>query len=81
MVIKLDYKSLVKYLISGIISFGILHILVEQFLDYRISIFEFLPELLLFVAVGIGLYLGITCSIDKKTRKLFKAIISEIKQK
>lgn len=81
MMIKLDYKSLVKYLISGIISFGILHILVEQFLDYRISIFEFLPELLLFVAVGIGLYLGITYSIDKKTRELFKAIVSEIRQK
>ena len=81
MVIKVDYKSLVKYLISGIISFGILHILVEQFLDYRISIFEFLPELLLFVATGVGLYFGITYSIDKKTRKLFKAIISEIKQK
>lgn len=79
--LKLDYKSIFKYLSASVVSFGILHLMIEQFLNYRISIFEFLPELILFASIGIALYIGITYVIDKKTRILFKAILSEIKRK
>lgn len=79
--LKLDYKSIFKYLSASVVSFGILHLMIEQFLNYRINIFEFLPELILFASIGIALYIGITYVIDKKTRILFKAIFSEIKRK
>ena len=79
--LKLDYKSIFKYLSASVVSFGILYLMIERFLNYRISIFEFLPELLLFASIGIALYIGITYVIDKKTRILFKAILSEIKRK
>jgi len=49
--------------------------------DINENTFEFLPGLLLFVILGIGSYLGITFLIDLKTRKFFKAVILEIKDK
>lgn len=78
-VIKMNYLLISKYVFAAIISFGILYFLVEKFLNYKISIFEFLPDLLVYTGIGICLYLGITYAIDKKTRNLFLAIINEVR--
>lgn len=79
--LNLDYKSILKYFVAGLGSFGFMYILTEKFLIYKNSIFEFLPNLLLFVAIGIAIYLVTTYFVDLRTRNLFKSIINEIVKK
>lgn len=79
--LRLDFKGICKYLGSAVLVFTVLFFLVENYLEYKISIFEFLPNLMLFAAGGIGGYLLITYLIDSKTRQLFHAIINELKRK
>jgi len=79
--LKIDWKSLSKYLLSSIVVFGILYYMINEFLSYKISIFEFLPELIMWIFLGVGAYLGLTYIIDKKTRILFKSIINEFIKK
>jgi len=63
------------------VSFGITHIFMDKFLIFDESIFNFLPNLMLFVIFGLINYLLVTYLIDKKTRQLFKKIIKEIRGK
>lgn len=79
--LTLEFKSIFKYLLISVGVFGMTYLLTEHFLDYKKNIFEFLPELLLFVTLGIGFYLTITYFVDSRTKKLFKAILEEIKNK
>ena len=78
---KFDMKTIFKYLLSSVFVFGSTFILMEEFLEYKESIFQFLPEFLLFIALGILSYLVITYMIDSKTKTLFKSVIREIKNK
>ena len=80
-ILKLDFSSMSKYLLVSVGIFGITYILSERFLEYTNNIFEFLPNFLFFVVLGIGGYLGITYIVDSRTRKLFHAVIQEIKNK
>jgi O-antigen/teichoic acid export membrane protein len=77
---SIDWESVIKYFGSSIVSFGITYILLQEFLSYKNSIFEFIPNLFLFALVGIGLYFLMTYIIDHKTRKLLQAIIKEMKK-
>ena len=47
---------------------------------YNPDLIQFIPNLLLFIAVGVIGYLAITYLIDSKIRILFNAIFSEIKR-
>jgi O-antigen/teichoic acid export membrane protein len=78
--LKFDY-NVIKYIITVIVIFIPLSILTETYLEYNERILHFLPNLLLFVGLGITLYLSITYLVDNKTRVLFNAIIQEIKKK
>ena len=78
---KIEVKSIIKYLFASIISFGSGFFLMEKFLNYNESIFEFLPQLLPIMILSVVSYVLITNLIDVKTRKLFKSIILEIKKK
>lgn len=79
--LNLDKKIILKYFVASLLAFGITHILIDNFLEYHETIFEFLPNLLLFAIIGIGIYFGITYLIDNRTRKLTKAILIELKRK
>lgn len=79
--LKIDWGSFTKYLISSIFVFGILYYLINEFLDYKVSIFEFLPDLIAWVIIAGLAYLGLTYIIDQKTRNLFKSIINELVRK
>lgn len=79
--IKIDFKSMGKYLAVCISVFGPIFLLIEKYLKYDERIVEFLPDLLMFVGLGVGGYLLLTYAIDFKTRKLFQAIICEIRNK
>ena len=53
----------------------------EKFLVYETSNFQFLPNLIPFLLLGISAYFGLTYLTDKKTKKLYHAILSEIRRK
>ena len=78
--LNFEIKSIVKYLISGIISFSFVYLLSEKFLVYNESLIEFLPQVLIFISLGIAMYLVISVVIDNKIRDLIKSIIAEIKK-
>lgn len=79
--LKLEKLSITKYAVTTILVFVPLYFLMKQYLVYEISIFDFLPNLVLFVAIGIISYIGITFFIDNKTKNLVYGIINEIKGK
>ncbi len=78
---KINVRSIFKYFSASILAFGFTFVLMEKYLVYKVSIFEFLPDLILFVGLAIGGYLTLTYIIDSKTRILFKSVIKEIKNK
>ena len=77
--IKIDYISLVKYAIASLIAFIPVYFLMEEFLQYQTSIFEFLPDLILYLILATLGYLGVTYLIDSRTRKLFKSVLGEFR--
>lgn len=77
--LTLDLGSIFKYLLISIVVFGMIYLLTEEFLDYKQNVFEFVPNLLIFVGLGIGSYLLATYLVDTKTRNLFKAIVKEVR--
>jgi len=77
--ISVDVKSVLKYILVGIIVFSVSVIITEEFLIYNNSILEFLPQLLLFIIIPITSYIIITYIIDKRIKNLIHAIIKEIK--
>jgi len=79
--VAIDITGILKYLSVCVGSFGITYYLTELFLEYTNNIFIFIPNVLLFVIIGLGLYLVITYFVDYRTRILFKAILKEIKSK
>lgn len=70
-----------KYTGSTLAFVGIFFLTSDSLIQYHISIFEFLPGVIIQLALCSGIYLLITFVIDQKTRILFKSIILEIKSK
>ena len=79
--IKIDIKSLLKYLLVSIVIFSLISIVMEENLEYNKSIFEFLPSVVIYGIVGIIGYLGVTYLIDYRTKIMIKAIITELLKK
>jgi len=79
--LSLDIIAIMKYLVISIGVFGGVCLLMDEFLEYEPEILEFLPNLIPFLILGVSAYFGLTYLTDKATRKLFKAIILEIKRK
>ena len=50
----------------------------DYILNYEISIYKFLPTLILQLVISIGIYIGITLIIDKEVKILFKSILKRI---
>lgn len=72
------YVNTIKY-ICATIAFVIIFIFTSEFIiEYQQSIFDYLPGVILELAICIGVYLLITYLIDNKTRNLFKLILNEI---
>jgi hypothetical protein len=79
--INLAHPSIIKYLLTSLGIFGFSYVLIDNFLIYHESIFDFLPELILYILVSVSLYLGITYFIDNKTKNLFVSIYNELLKK
>ena len=76
-----DLKRILKFLIVCIAMSILTHFLLEQFITYTPDLYLFLPNVLLLIIFGVGIYLISTYIIDSKTRYLFSAIIGEIIKK
>lgn len=76
-----EFVYIIKYFLVSIIAFGSTYLLSTQFLEFQKDLFKFLPNLLVFIGLGIITYIIITFVIDQKTRQLVKAIINEFKTK
>ena len=78
--LSLDISRIFKFLLVSIVIFGLVFFLSEEFLEYNNDVFEFIPSVLCFVLLGIVGYLVLTYAVDSRTRKLFKAVIDEVKK-
>ena len=78
--LSIDAKTSVKYLLTSILVFGIVYLITEEFLVYHESIFHFLPNLILYIGLGVLMYALITLSIDLRNRNLATSIIKELKK-
>jgi len=79
--IQLDLKPILKYLIVCAFIFIPLYFITEIYLEYNNEIVKFLPNLLMYVAIGITSYAILTYLIDSKTRIFYNSIIQEITKK
>ena len=77
-ILKLEFVTILKYAFTSVVTFGIMYYFMERYLEYENKIFEFLPNLLMFSIIGVIGYIGITYLIDKRTKRLIKAVINEI---
>lgn len=79
--LSIPYVEILKYMVATI-GFVIVFLFTsESIIQFEISIYDFLPGLFAQLAICIGIYLGITYLIDKKTRMFFKAILMELTTK
>ena len=67
-----------KYIGSTLLFILAFFLLSDSIINYEISIFKFLPSLILQLAICIAIYLLTTYVIDKKTRIFFKTILDEL---
>jgi len=67
-----------KYIASTLLFILVFFLISDSIIEYEISIFQFLPGLILQLAICIGIYLLTTYVFDKKTRILFKTVYDEL---
>jgi len=54
------------------------YVIIDNYLEYSESVFDFLPQFIPIVILGVTIYFGIVYLIDKSARNLFKSIWREI---
>jgi len=79
--ISFEIISIVKYVIIGFIVFGLMHILIENFVTYDQALINFIPQLIPLIISAFGLYVIITYITDKQSKILVNAVIDAIKNK
>jgi O-antigen/teichoic acid export membrane protein len=80
MYFKLNIKSISKYLLVGIVVFGSMFVLTQNYFNYDEDIYNLILKLLLVILIGFGSYSLGTYVLDLKVRNLFQSIFSEIKK-
>ena len=72
---------ILKYLVISLVVFSLTYYLIEQFLEYDNNNFVFIPNVLLFIMIGIFGYISITYLVDSRTKQLVSEIINELKER
>ena len=75
---RVPYESILRHIVGGSGMVLVFLLTNEHIVAFDVNIYSYLPSLLLEVALCCAIYIGITYAIDHKTRKLFRAILSEI---
>lgn len=75
------YLQTIKY-IGATSAFVIVFIFTsDSILNYEESIYDYLPSFIAQLLICVGIYVGITYLIDKRTRNILKIILTEITSK
>jgi len=72
-------KETSKYILGTLGFIAVFFLTSDYFISYEISIYAFLPGVIIQFIICSLTYLGITYLIDEKTRILVKSVINEIK--
>ena len=76
---SLPIKEITKYSFATIIFVLVYFVTSDFIIDYKISIYEFLPGLFIQMIICASIYLSITFLIDKKTRIIVSKVVKEIR--
>ncbi len=76
-----DFKKITKFFVVSIITYITFNFLIEQSLIFTENIYQFLPNLLLYIFSLIGMYCIITYLTDSKIKTLFNSIIQVVVNK
>lgn len=79
--ISFPLKETIMYGAVTLLAGTISYVIIDNYLEYSESIFDFLPQFIPIVILGGTIYFGIIYLIDKSTRNLFKSIWREILKK
>ena len=79
--ITFELSMIFKYFAISLVVFGLIYYLTEQFLEYNSNVFVFVPNVLLFVIIGVLGYISITYLVDSRTKQLVSEIINELKER
>ena len=79
--ITFEFSIILKYFAMSLVVFGLIYYLIEQFLEYNSNVFVFVPNVLLFVIIGVLGYISITYLVDSRTKQLVSEIINELKER
>ena len=74
-------KAVLKYLVSAMITFSLIYVLIENYLVYHEAVFDFVPQVLIYLSFSVVIYFILTYLLDNKTRILTSSIINEIRKK
>jgi hypothetical protein len=78
--ITLPGNVTLKYIIFGIVSSGVTYFLVENYVVYTESVYDFVPQLIPLFLINVILYFGLCYIFDPSTKKLTHLIINEFKK-
>ena len=73
--------AILRYLAGGAGIVAVFMLTNEHIVEFETSIYSYAPSLLLELFLCCATYLGITYTIDCKTRRLFRLILSEISRR
>ena len=75
---RVQHGSILRYVAGGAGMAAVFLLTHDRVVVFDVSIYAYLPGLLLELAICCAAYLGITYAIDRKTKRLFGMILSEI---
>lgn len=76
----LPIKNISKYIVTTIISSIPTYLFIENYLVYKESIFDFIPEIIPYLIFYVSIYISIIYLWDRETRQFLKSIIDELRK-
>ena len=78
---RVQFSAILRYLAGGAGIAAVFILTNEHIVEFEVSIYSYVPGLLLELLLCCAAYLGITYAIDYKTRRLFKLVLLEISRR
>jgi len=75
---SIKFKEIIKYLFAASVVVVVYFLTSDFIIKYYISIYDFLPGVIMQAFLCVSVYLGITYAIDMKTRKTYQSIMNEV---
>jgi len=79
--VSFPLKEMTMYSAVTLLAGTISYVIIDNYLEYSESVFDFLPQFIPIVILGGAIYFGVVYLIDKSVRNLFKSIWREILKK